>query len=113
MVRTEGKASDEPSKEDLAHDIGKELQELRANVAALVASLEKYGSLGVEDLKGRAQGLSDEAIAEAARSIRDLHQKVEALHAQMERELRAHPLAWLVGALGLGLLVGLMFSHRK
>lgn len=113
MAKAEDKSSDGPSRDSIADDIGKDIEALRADVAAIVASLSKYGALSAEEMKSRAQGLSDEAVAETVRRVKELRQEADKLQGQLEGEVRAHPLLWLVGALGLGLLFGLMSSRRK
>ncbi len=112
MVSKGETSSTGSARDSVGQDISKEIQELRADFAALVASLKDYGALGAEDLKSRAQGLSDDAVAESLRSIKELRQQVESLQGQLEKDVRAHPLAWMVGALGLGVLFGLLFSRR-
>lgn len=112
MARTEAKTIDEPTRERVGQDIAKELLELRADVSALAADLQRYGALSTDELKIRAQGVTDEALADAQRHIHALRQKVDTLQSRVEVDVRAHPLAWLAGALGLGLLVGLIFSRR-
>lgn len=112
MAKSRESSPEALDRESVGEDIAQELQDLRADVAALVASLQRYGALGAAELKERAEGLSDEAMAESLRSVRDLRRQVDALEAQMEGNVRAHPLAWLAGALGIGMLFGLLVSHR-
>lgn len=112
MVKAKENSPEAPDRENVGQDIAQELQDLRADVAALVASLQRYGALGAAELKDRAQGFSDEAMAESLRTVRDLRRQVDALQSQLEGDVRAHPLAWLAGALGIGLLFGLLISRR-
>jgi ElaB/YqjD/DUF883 family membrane-anchored ribosome-binding protein len=113
MARTEEKPIDAPTREGVGQDIAKELLELRADVSALAASLQRYGALSADDLKSRAQGVTDETLAETLRHVHDLRQMVDTLQSRVEVDLRARPLVWLAGALGLGLLVGLIVSRRE
>ncbi len=112
MTRTEGAKGEAPTRESVGQELAKEVLQLRADVAALAASLERYGSLAADDLKTRAQEVTDPALAEALRHVQELRQKVDSLQTRLEVDMRAHPLAWLAGALGLGLLFGLIFSRR-
>ena len=113
MANVEEKSLESPDRARAGQGIEKELQDLRADVAALVASLQQYGALGAEELKGRAKGISEDAIAESLNTIRMMQRQVDLLRSQLEGDLRAHPLAWLAGALGIGLLFGLLVSHRR
>lgn len=112
MVRNPGKADEAASREEIGHDIGKEIEALRADVAALAASLRRYGRLGADEVKDRAETLSDEALAESLRGLGELRARVDGLQSQVTKDVRAHPLAWLGGALGIGLVLGLIFSRR-
>ncbi len=112
MAKARESSPETPDRDRVGQDIAQELQDLRADVAALVASLQRYGALGAEDLKGRVQDLSDEAMAESLRTVRDLRRQVDALQSQLEGDVRAHPFAWLAGALGIGLMFGLLVSRR-
>ena len=112
MAKAKENSPEAPDRESVGQDIAQELQDLRADVAALVASLQRYGGLGAADLKGRVQDLSDDAMAESLRTVRDLRRQVDALQSQLEGDVRSHPLAWLAGALGIGMLFGLLVSRR-
>jgi ElaB/YqjD/DUF883 family membrane-anchored ribosome-binding protein len=112
MVKKDDTSSTDAARDRIGQDISKEIQELRADVAALVASLKDYGALGAGELKNRAQGLPDEAVADSLRNIKELRQQVEGLQDHLEKDVRAHPLAWMAGALGLGVLFGLFLSRR-
>ncbi len=112
MAKAGESSPEAPDRERVGQDIAQELQDLRADVAALVASLQRYGALGAADLKGRVQDLSDDAMAESLRTVRDLRRQVDALQWQLGGDVRAHPLAWLAGALGIGLLLGLLVSRQ-
>lgn len=93
-------------------EIGKELQALRADMAALVQTVREYGVLAAADLRGRGEGAAADALAEAERAMRDVRGRVDAAQVRLEGDVRANPLAWLAGAVGLGLLVGLLFGRR-
>lgn len=95
-----------------AEEIEAELRALRADVAALAAALKAYGGAAAEDVRARAEGSAEEALAESLRVVRDLRGKVDGLQAQVEGDVRANPFAWLIGAAGLGLLLGLILGRR-
>lgn len=95
-----------------AEEIEAELRALRADVAALAAAVKAYGGAAAEEVRARAGGSAEEALAESLRAVRELRGKVDGLQAEVEGDVRAHPLAWLLGAAGLGLLLGLMLGRR-
>jgi ElaB/YqjD/DUF883 family membrane-anchored ribosome-binding protein len=112
MAKAKENSPEAIDRETVGQDIAQELRDLRADFAALVASLQRYGALGAADLKESAQDLSDEAMAESLRKVQGLRRQVDALQSELEGDMRAHPLAWLAGALGIGMLFGLLLSHR-
>ena len=93
-------------------DIEQQIRQLRDDVAALAKSLHRYGAQTAEGVKARALDATDDALADALKSVKDLRGEVDAMQTRVEHDVRAHPLAWLVAALGLGLLIGILFSHR-
>lgn len=97
---------------DLEKDIEREIRALRADFAALAETLKAYGGVRAEDLKGRAEDLSDEALTESLKVVQDLRRQLDGIEARIEGNVRAHPLTWIAGALGLGLLFGLLLSRR-
>lgn len=105
---TSGAAGAAELEKDLAHQISA----LRADFAALTETLKACGGVRAEDLKGRARDLSDEALTESLKVVQDLRRQLDGIDARIEGNVRAHPLAWLAGALGLGLLFGLLLSRR-
>lgn len=113
MAKIEEKSPADDALDRAGQEIARELQDLRVDLASLLASLQRYGALGAEELKGRAQDLADGSVSESLKAVRDLRQQVDALQGQLQGDVRAHPLAWLVGALGLGMLIGLVFSRRN
>ena len=112
MARDNGRKPEERAHENDPQDISAELQALREDVAALAASLHRAGASGVAGLKRRSEDLAEDSLDEALRNLRDLRQQVHAMQGKLEGEMHAHPLAWLAGALGLGLLAGLLLSRR-
>lgn len=96
-----------------AEEIGRELRALRADVAALAAALRAYGGIAAGEAKARAEGSAEDALAEALRAVHELRGKVDGMQARVEGDVRAHPLAWLAGAAGLGLLIGLIFGRHE
>jgi ElaB/YqjD/DUF883 family membrane-anchored ribosome-binding protein len=89
-----------------------DLAKLREDVARLVAALAAEQSEKAEGLRAkageklhRAQQAGAEAVAQAGDMARD---SVDAA----ERTVRDHPLASLLGAFGLGLVVAQLLSRR-
>ncbi|MBC2836894.1 DUF883 family protein [Paragemmobacter straminiformis] len=108
MNKDDGKAD----RAEAVPDIEQQIRQLREDVAALAKSLQGYGARVADGVKARAQDASGDAVAESLKAVRELRGEVEAMQARLEGDVRAHPLAWLVGALGIGVLLGLIFSHR-
>lgn len=102
---TAGRPEDEPG-------IEQQIRQLREDVAALAKSLHGYGARMADEVKSRALDASGDAVAGSLKSVDELRREVDAIRARVEGDVRAHPLAWLVGALGIGVLLGLILSHR-
>ena len=112
MAKIEEKSPADATLDQAGIEITKELRELRGDLAALVASLQRFGALGAEALKGRAQDLADDSLSGSMKAVRNVRHQMEALQGRVQGDVRAHPLAWLVGALGLGMMFGLLVSRR-
>jgi len=113
MAKSEERPREETDRDRVGEDIAKQLHDLRADLAALVASLQQYGALGAEELRGRAQDLTDDAMAESLKTVKELRRQVDSIQSRLEGDVRAHPLAWMAGALGFGMLFGLLLSRRN
>lgn len=100
------------SRNDAGQKFTRELRNLRSDLATLVASLQRYGAIGAEKLKGRAKDLTDDPLSDWLKAVRDMRQQVDTPQQQLQGDLSAHPLAWLVGAPGPGMLISLLFLYR-
>jgi len=112
MAKSETKISAPDARAEAGQDIDAEIRALRADVAALAQSLKAYAGATAEDVRARGRAATDDAAEEALKAVRELRQEVEGLQGRLEGEVRANPLAWLAGAAGLGLLLGLLFQRR-
>jgi ElaB/YqjD/DUF883 family membrane-anchored ribosome-binding protein len=112
MAVAEAKTTDAKTRESVGEDIQKEIQELREDVAALARSIREYGDVGAREVRGRVGDMSDEAIAEALRVVKELRGRLDSAESQLEGKVREHPLGWLAGAVGIGLVFGMLFSRR-
>lgn len=113
MAKTDQTTPTDNPLEDAGQDITRELRALRADLAALAASLQRYGALGADEVKGRARDMADESLASSLKALREARRQVDDLQDRLQGDVRAHPLAWLVGALGLGMVLGLLAAHRR
>lgn len=113
MAKVAERSGGVAGREEAAQDIERELRALRADVAALAQSLREYGALAAGEMRERAQEASGGAMAEAETAIRALRGQAEGLQAQLEGNVRANPLVWLAGAVGLGLLLGLLSGRGE
>jgi ElaB/YqjD/DUF883 family membrane-anchored ribosome-binding protein len=112
MVTAQSKTSTGPDREFVGQEITQELHQLRADIAALSGSLQRYGTLQAQELKARVKGMTDDTLDESLHNIQELRHKVDALQTRLQGDVRAHPLVSLAGALGLGLLFGLILARR-
>lgn len=112
MARAADGTAKAASAEAAGREVERELQALRAEVAALAKALRAYGGAAAEEVTERAQGASQDALAEALKAVRDLREQADGVQERLEGDVRAHPLAWLAGAAVLGLLVGMLLGRR-
>jgi ElaB/YqjD/DUF883 family membrane-anchored ribosome-binding protein len=100
------------AREELQGDVESRIQDLRDEIAALTHQLRDLGLKGAHEAKAKAKVIADDATDEALQAIKDLRAQFETLQSDVEGKVKTHPLAWLAGAVGLGVILGLFLSHR-
>lgn len=100
------------TREDLQDDVESRIQELRAEIAALTESLRELGSKTATDAKAKARDIADDATTEAMQAVKELRAQFGSLQTEVEGKVQSHPFAWLAGAVGLGVILGLFLTRR-
>ncbi len=88
------------------------LNRLREDVAGLKSSIAGLGKRGAADARAAADAKLDELHDELERLAGDLHRRGEDTLAGVEQRVRDHPIASLLAALGLGIVVGRILDRR-
>jgi len=112
MTTEDPKAKSARGRETVSEDIEREFAALRADVAALVRLVREYGEVRAGETREKVGRLSEDAVAESLRAAKELRAQLDSIERQIEGNLRQHPISWLVGAMGLGLLFGMLFARR-
>lgn len=97
---------------DLETEVDARITELRGEIAALTQTLRDYGLQGAAEAKAKARHVADDATTEALHAIKELRAQFDTLQGDVEGKVKTHPFAWLAGAVGLGVILGLFLSHR-
>jgi ElaB/YqjD/DUF883 family membrane-anchored ribosome-binding protein len=100
------------SREQLQDDVESRIQELREEIAALTQSLRDLGAKSAEEAKTKARHIADDATTEALQAVKELRAQFGSLQSEVEGKVQSHPFAWLAGAVGLGVILGLFLTRR-
>ncbi len=92
-------------------DLQGQLDALRAEIAALAATLQTDGKRMADALKDKAEGLSDEAVARARAALKDIKAETDRLEDRLEAQVREKPIQSLLMAFGLGLIVSILMRR--
>lgn len=106
------KASPSSELSEYEDGIRVEMAVIRDDLAALTQSLSEYAKARKEDLQDRATEWSDEMLVDSSRAVKKLGKKVARLEKDLEVKVSENPVHWLLGALGVGLLVTMMFRGK-
>lgn len=112
MAETEANSTQKPPREALAHDIERNISELRDVMASLTGLLRDYGGQTADDARHRAGELSDKALEQAVARLSALRKRLAQVEGPIETHVKEHPLGWLFAALGVGLILSLLASRR-
>lgn len=96
----------------LTDDVEARIQALRDDIAALTQSVRDLGLHSAAEAKTKAKSLADDASTEAMKAVHDLRVQLDSLQSDVEGRVKSHPFAWLAGAVGLGVILGLLFTRR-
>ena len=100
------------ARENIQDDVESRIQELRDEIAALTHQLRDLGIKGAHEAKAKAKDIADDATDEALLAIKELRKQFGSMQSEVEGKVQTHPFAWLAGAVGLGVILGLFLSHR-
>ena len=92
-----------------------ELAELRQAVAELARKLQAYGLDRLEAVRDEVETESRSALREGRRMAEDMRKGLGDLEKKVEHNIREHPLSWIggvLGAIGFGLILGLILRRR-
>ncbi len=92
-----------------------ELAELRQAALAFAQRLGRYGKKRAEDWGIDLEEGPEELIHEGERLARDLKGRLGRLEAKVEQNIREHPATWaggLLGAVGFGIMLGMILRRR-
>lgn len=115
--RREGKtmAEDTARAETGKEDQVDELAELRLASAELLRKLRAYGLDRLGAVRDEVEEDTDSLLREGRRMAQDLRRRMGEVEAKVERHIREHPAPWiggLLGAIGFGLILGLILRRR-
>lgn len=92
-----------------------ELAELRLASAELLRKLRAYGLDRLGAVRDEVEEDTDSLLREGRRMAQDLRRRMGEVEAKVERHVREHPAPWiggLLGAIGFGLILGLILRRR-
>lgn len=92
-------------------DLQAQLDALRAEIAALAATLQSDGRKLADSLKERAGDMSEEAVAKARATLKDIKAETDRMEDKLEAQVREKPLQSVLIAFGLGLVVSILLRR--
>ena len=98
----------EPTVEDLT----RQMEALRADVAAIAETLKGLGLAGTRAAADEVKGRAESARAGAEARMDELHARLDALLAEADRMARDRPVTAMGIAAGFGFLLGLLLGRR-
>ena len=106
-------------KDQAIAELSAQIEELKAQLADMVAPAKRKGADLADDLKDEAEGMADAARRKARRTWRDageqagqLRDRASSYAAEADVALREHPATAMGIAVGLGFLLGLVLARR-
>jgi ElaB/YqjD/DUF883 family membrane-anchored ribosome-binding protein len=96
-------------------DYGSELADLRVSVADLARKLQSYGLDRLEALRDEVEKDTESLTHEGRRRAQDMRERLGEVEVKVERHVREHPLTWIggvLGAIGFGLILGMILRRR-
>jgi ElaB/YqjD/DUF883 family membrane-anchored ribosome-binding protein len=104
-----------PEDNSRTENTASELADLRAAVADAARKLRAYGLDRLDALREEVEEDTKDLTLEGSRRAQQMRARLGEVEAKVERHVREHPLPWIggmLGAVGFGLILG-MILHRK
>ena len=98
-----------------AEDGVDELADLRQAAAELLHKFKAYGLDRLEAARDEGGEESRDALREGRRVAEEMRKALGDLEKRLERHVREHPVSWiggLLGAIGFGLILGMILRRR-
>jgi ElaB/YqjD/DUF883 family membrane-anchored ribosome-binding protein len=108
-------AEDTARKQASGEDQADELAELRQATTELLRKFKAYGLDRLGVVRDEVEEDSQVLAREGRRMARDLRKTLGEVEAKVERHVRDHPVTWiggLLGAIGFGLILGVLLRRR-
>lgn len=96
-------------------DYRAELDDLRSAVADLALRLRAYGLDRLEALREEVEEDAESLAVEGRRRAQQMRERLGEVEAKVERHVRDHPLTWIggvLGAIGFGLILGMILRRK-
>ncbi|OSP56126.1 YqjD family protein [Pseudoruegeria sp. SK021] len=88
-----------------SRDLENEVNKARNDLTALKKTIGDLGKEKMDALKGMTDDLPDELMERSREAIADLRKQITVLERDLENRVREKPLAWLLGAVGVGVVL--------
>jgi ElaB/YqjD/DUF883 family membrane-anchored ribosome-binding protein len=95
------------------NEIRAEMAEIKGDIAALTKALTGYGKARADGLQDRASDWSDDLVKKSRKSVKKLEKQISRLEKDVETSVRANPVQWFLGALGIGLAVAMLMGKSR
>lgn len=96
---------------ETAPTIEAQLDALRADIAALAATLTAYGKDKMAEMQDAADGVAEDAAGRARAALRDVRRETDKLEERLQEQVQDKPLQSLLVAFGLGVVVSLILRR--
>lgn len=104
-------AAEETSTDATHEELVAQIEQLKADIAAITRTIGDLGSQTIRDGKQRAQAAYNDAYAQSESIIGDAVDSVCDIEQQITTAVRERPLTSLLAAAGLGYLFALIFRR--
>lgn len=108
MAATSATQKTDRDSDAYAREIGAELAELRADIAALTKSVSNLGKTRFSEFTDKAAHASEDFLGSSKDGMKALRKELADLESQVESHVRAHPWMVVMTLMGLGFVVALL-----